>query len=104
MATYWIAFRLFEGTVQKQPYTARYEALVAAIDNLAAGPVWKDPPCFALFQSTASPMEVAEFCEGAIVQSHDMFLVYEIDTDSAVICGDIHDEDIFKVLPYVQKL
>ena len=77
---------------------------MAAIDNLATGPVWQDPPCFALFQSSALPTEVAEFCEGAIVKSHDMFLVYEIDTDTALICGHPRDEDVFKVLPYVRKL
>jgi hypothetical protein len=103
MSAYWITFRLNSGTVQGRSYDVRYEALTEAV-RLNASQWWRKPTAFIAFASDHNIETLANVCKRAIAPSHDMFLIRAMDRQSAIICGLNDDQDIFKLMPYLQPL
>ncbi|MET4067046.1 16S rRNA C1402 (ribose-2'-O) methylase RsmI [Bradyrhizobium sp. S3.2.6] len=102
MTVYWLTFRIHEATVGGRTYEKRYEALNDAVRTNCTQ-WWKDPTSFIAFESASTIKSLINALAGAVAESHDMFLIREMDTKSAGIYGKIVDQDIFKLMPYLQK-
>ena len=103
MAVYWITFRIAEKTINQRSYEERYEALQAAILG-RAGTCWSEPTSFVAFDSPQSIDQIATACKAAIAPSADLFLIRQMDTKAARICGANADRDIFKLMPYLKQI
>jgi hypothetical protein len=65
---------------------------------------WVEATSFLAFESGAAIMPLVAECKKAIAPSHDVFLMREMDRQSAVICGKNDDQAIFKLMPYLKKV
>jgi hypothetical protein len=103
MATYWLTFRLHEEKVSGSSYEQRYKALNDAIDKLSSM-WWIEPTSFILFESTQGIDAIAAACKKAIAPTHDVVLLRDLDTKSAVLVGTALDSDVYKLIPYLKKV
>ena len=103
MTVYWLTFRLENATIGGKTYEARYQALVDTLQKLTTR-WWVKPTSFFAFESASSIENIAVACKRAIAPSHDLFLVREMDTKNALICGNNDDADIFALMPYLKKV
>ena len=103
MATYWITFRIADATVSGRSYEERYNALVKLItDNSPKW--WGQTTSYLAFTWDQSIESIAGKCKAAIAPSHDLFLIREMDKQSARICGKNDDKDIYELVPYLQSI
>jgi hypothetical protein len=65
---------------------------------------WVEATSFLAFESGAAIMPLVAECKKAIAPSHDVFLMREMDRQSAVICGKNDGQAIFKLMPYLKKV
>jgi hypothetical protein len=103
MATFWLTFRIENRTVGGRSYDQRRDALYEAIRQHTKK-WWLKPTSFVAFESTQSIDAIADACRVAIAESHDLFLIREMDTKSAIICGNNDDRDIYILMPYLKTL
>jgi hypothetical protein len=103
MAVYWITFRISENTVNGRSYEDRYRALQEAVTRRATQ-FWDQPTSFLVFSSLAEIGTLASEFKRAIAPSHDLFLIREMDTKSAILCGNNQDRDIFGMMPYLKTM
>lgn len=103
MKTFWITFRIGDSLAGGRSYEQRYDAFMSVIAKYADD-YWDDPTSFAIFTSAANISEIAVDCRRAISPTYDMFLIRELDKQSAVVCGLGIDESIFRLMPYVKKI
>jgi hypothetical protein len=103
MAALWLTFRIADRTVGSLTYDDRLKALQEAV-RLRASKWWRKPTSFIAFESSEDIGTLASACKSAIAPSHDLFLIREMDRQSAIICGNNDDDDIFKLMPYLKKL
>jgi hypothetical protein len=103
MATYWITFRIADATVAGRSYEDRYNSLVKIItDNSATW--WGKTTSYLAFTWDESIDSIAAKCKAAIAPSQDLFLIREMDKQSARICGKNDDDDIYKLMPYLKSI
>jgi len=103
MTVYWITFRIAEKTINQRSYEERYEALQAAILG-PAGTYWSEPTSFVAFDSPQSIDQISSACKAAIAPSVDLFLIRQMDSRVARICGANADKDIFRLMPYLKQI
>jgi hypothetical protein len=103
MATYWMSFRLNDDRAHRPTYEQRYEALVNEIDA-SVSRYWAQTSSFFVFESSAAMAPLAAKFKAAISPQIDLFIMREMDTKNAVICGHNNDADIFVLMPYLKKV
>jgi hypothetical protein len=103
MAAYWITFRIADHNAGNRSYDDRYKDLQETI-RLRASKWWLKPTSFIAFESANDIDTLAAACKGAIAPNYDLFLIREMDTKSAIICGNNDDNDIYLLMPYLKKL
>lgn len=103
MSTVWLTFRLDARKIGSRNYDERREALYEAIAKHASK-WWLDPTSFVVFESSDHVETIAASCERAIAPTYDMFLIREMDTKTAVICGKVKNKEIFDLIPYLKEL
>lgn len=103
MATFWLSFRIEYKDVGGKSYEDRYTALT---DALAAvrGNFWEETSSFMIFESDLPIAQIAARAKAAIAPTHDLFVIRELDKQSAIGCGCINDQDLFVLMPYAKKL
>ena len=97
MTVYWLSFRLGNETTSKGSYADRYDALKLAL-GMASGEGWEEVTSFVVFESALSIDDVGQVAKGAIDPNVDLFLLREMERQSARICGNNGDPDISKLM------
>jgi hypothetical protein len=103
MSTYWLTFRIATETAGGKSYEARWDALYEAVRKLSNS-WWVEPTSFVLFESAHGIDTVAAHCQRAVAPAVDLVLVRELDTKSARVIGKVSDQNLFKLMPYLQKV
>lgn len=103
MATYWITFRIADVTVAGRSYEDRYNALVKIVTDTSPK-WWGQTTSYLAFTSDQSIGSIATKFKAAVAPSHDLFLLREMDKQSARICGKNDDRDIYDLMPYLQSI
>lgn len=103
MAVYWLTFRVENQSVGGRSYDVRRQSLYDTIRQRTSR-WWLKPTSFIAFESSHSIDALAAACQQAIAPSHDLFLIREMDTKSAIICGNNDDRDIYQLMPYLKTL
>ena len=109
MAVCWISFRIAKKDVGGKTYEQRYSALEQAIDDISTT-VWKETTSFIIFETSTSFETAANNFKATIAPSTDLFLMRQMETKKATICGKYDDEDIFDLMvdaegtTYLKKL
>jgi hypothetical protein len=103
MSIYWITFRIHYETIGGRSYEKRYDSLVAEIRG-SATTYWEEPTSFFALESSHDIDSLAAAFKQQIAPSHDMFLMRDMDHKDARICGAVHDQNIFKLMPYLRKV
>lgn len=65
---------------------------------------WTEPTSFIAFESSQSIETLMAKFKAKISPSHDLILMREMDTKSALITGQVQDQDIFELMPYLKKV
>lgn len=103
MTVYWLTFRLHEETMSGRSYEQRYEALYKAVDEHSSK-WWLDPTSFIALESQFGIGTIAAACKAAIAPSHDLVLIREMNTKSALLVGHTTSNTIFELMPYLKNL
>jgi hypothetical protein len=103
MTTYWITFRIADQTISGRDWSARYQALMDTIDQNSTK-WWTEPTSFVAFESASAIDALAREFKAAIAPSHDLFLMREIDTKSARICGLNNNATIYEFMDYLKAV
>jgi hypothetical protein len=103
MATYWITFRIADVTISGRSYEDRYNTLVKIVTENSTK-WWGQTTSYLAFTSSQEIGAVAAKFKGAIAPSHDLFLIREMDKQSARICGKNDDQDIYDLMPYLEVI
>lgn len=103
MAAFWLTFRIENRVVGGRTYDERRQALYDAIQQRTTK-WWLKPTSFIAFESSHSLGAIAAASKLAIAPSHDLFLMREMDTQNAIICGSNDDGDIYQLMPYLKLL
>ena len=103
MSAYWITFRIDDSSIGGRSYDKRYLALQDAVQS-SASKWWVESTSFIAFEAIADIAVLARAFKTAIAPSHDLFLIRQMDTQSAIICGKVNDKDIFNLMPYLKVL
>jgi len=101
MKTYWVSYRIAADTLGGRTYEDRYNALVDGITEISPT-WWGQTTSFYVFTSMQTIDAIAARLRPAIKPSHDLFLIRQLDTQAARICGKNEDQDIFTLIPYLQ--
>lgn len=101
MKTYWVSYRIADVTVDGRSYENRYNAFVDGITEILQT-WWSETTSYYAFTSPKGIGDVAARLKAAIKPSHDLFLLREMDARAARICGKNDDQNIFKLMPYLQ--
>lgn len=102
MATYWITFRIAYESVGGRSYDDRYDAFTEAIVANASN-YWAQTTSFYIIESSSSIDTLTETLKRKFAPSKDLFLIRQVDTKSAKICGQNEDNDIFIFMPYLKR-
>lgn len=100
MSVYELSFKIKDIPIEGKSATRRRGELYAMIDAMVipngdSSLIWKDTTSLAVFRSGRGIGEIAEKLKSVISQHHDLFLIKEFDTKSAIICGDVENSCIF---------
>ncbi len=95
---YFVAFRL----AQDSTHGSRYAALEGVLADAAGGKWWKDPTSFIVFRSALKIDEVANLVADAIRVSTDIAIIGTPDFKSARVVGDVEDDDLFELWPWIK--
>lgn len=102
MATYWITFRISYESVGGKSYDDRYDAFTSAVVANASSH-WAQTTSFYVIESTSSIDALTAILKREFAPSKDLFLIRQIDAKSAKICGQNDDNDIFTLMPYLER-
>lgn len=98
---YLVTFRL----KQNRTYQDRYDKLVSAIADVAAGyKTWEEPTSCVVLGSKYEIDPVAEHLKKAIDPNVDVILILKTDYKDARVVGTVEDDDIFALIPYAKKM
>jgi hypothetical protein len=103
MATFWLTFRIEDRNVGGRTYDDRRNALYEAVRTRASR-WWVKPTSYVAFESQHSLDDLAGACRSSISPAHDLFLIREMDSKNAIICGNNDDKDIYILMPYLRTL
>jgi hypothetical protein len=103
MATYWMTFRIDDEIVRGKDWKERYNALISAIDRNSTKS-WFETTSFVAFESLSSLDGLAYKFKAIIAPSCDMFLLTEMHSRSARLCGRITDQAIFDLMPFLEAV
>jgi hypothetical protein len=102
MTTYWITFRIAYETVGGRSYDDRYEAFTNTVVANASN-YWAQTTSFSVIESSLSIDTLTATLKREFSPSKDLFLIRQVDTKSAKICGQNDDNDIFTLMPYLER-
>lgn len=102
MATFWISFRIADGTVGGKTYETRYNAFIDQLRGYV-GAFWEETTSFVVFDTNQSIATMTAGLKAAIAPSADLFLIRQINAESAYIFGPVKDQAIFALMPYLKK-
>jgi len=100
MATYWVTFRIADKTVDGETYATRHKALTDTI-NLHCSNWWVESTSFLLFESKNTLDQLAGVLK-ASVSDEDLFLIRACEGANARIYGNVSDDDVFTLMPYLK--
>ncbi|MBZ3693255.1 hypothetical protein [Phyllobacterium calauticae] len=103
MATYWLSFTLDDRTIGGRDYSTRWNALYSAIHQISGANYWEKTTSFILFSADKTIEQVVSTAKNAVSPTYDLVLIRSLDTQSARIFGPNADDDIFALMPYLQK-
>lgn len=103
MAGYWLSFRLDAVAVGGRTYDERWDALYAAIHDLAGVDYWQETSSFIVFETDKTIDQIMTATKRAVAPSNDLVLVRALDSKNARIVGPNTDVDIFRLMPYLTK-
>jgi len=101
MSIFLVTFRIHSDAT----YAARYQSFQEALLKGCTG-YWRDPTSFVAVQSNET---IDAFCSRIYVHStfdatKDMYLVLDANVKTGRTRGNVVDQDIYKLLPFVIKL
>jgi hypothetical protein len=102
MARYWLSFTLDSRTVGGRDYDARWAAIYEAITGMSSN-WWLDTTAFAVFETDRTLDQVTTTVKGAVAPTYDLVLIRQLDNKGARIFGPFSDQDIFKLMPYLER-
>ena len=102
MAAYWITFRIAYESAGGRSYDDRYEAFTSAVVASASN-YWAQTTSFYVIESSSSIDALTATLKREFAPSKDLFLIRQVDTKSARICGQNDDNDIFTLMPYLER-
>jgi hypothetical protein len=104
MTSYWLSYRIADDIQHHPTYEQRYKALTDALSKHIDGLCWSETTSFIVFESHDDINAIAQSLESAIDTRYDLFLIRELERQSAIICGFNSDGEIHKLMPYLKKL
>ncbi|TCQ25055.1 hypothetical protein [Rhizobium sp. PP-CC-3G-465] len=102
MTTYWLSFTLDSRTISGKSYDDRWAALNTAINNISTN-WWRETTAFIVFETDANLSQIVSDIKAVVSSSYDIVLIRSLDTKSARIIGPVKDQDIFKLMPYLER-
>ena len=99
---YWITFRIAYETAAGRSYDDRYEAFTNAV-IASSSSYWAQTTSFYVIDSNISIDTLVATLKHEFSPSKDLFLIRQVDTKSARICGQNDDNDIFTLMPYLER-
>ena len=102
MDTFWLTFRIADATVGGKSYDDRYNA-VRDVVMRSTQRYWEPPTSFIMFESDVAIDVLADRLKAAISEQHDIFLIGMPMFQVAHIGGANDDEDIYKLLPFLEE-
>jgi hypothetical protein len=102
MAAFWLTFRLHGDKISGSSYEERYDALTTAVDKLSTQ-WWVEPTSFIAFESTQTIASIAAACKRAVAPTHDLVLIRQMDTQSALLVGQAAGATIYALMPYLKN-
>lgn len=75
MNIYWLSFRIAEVNTTKGDYSARYQALIDALESVVVGGWWVETSAFLVFRSAKSADEIAGLVKAVIATNQDIVLI-----------------------------
>lgn len=103
MAEYAISFRIQDKTVSGRTYDDRYNALIEAL-RLGTSRSWEETTAFVVISNSRTIDQVAAACKLAIAPSEDIVLILSVNTKAGRVIGNVQDQDLFVLIPFVQKV
>lgn len=97
-----LSFRIENTKVGSRDYNTRYTALTGYLTSIATT-LWDDSTSFLVFETESSINEILRECKKAIAPTHDLFFIRQVDFKLTYICGLVHDNSIFKLIPGAKK-
>ena len=104
MTAYWLSYRIADDLQHRRTYEQRYKDLIDALNKHIDGLCWSETTSFIVFKSHDDITTIAQSLGTAIDQSYDLFIIRELEKQSAIICGFNSDNEIHKLMPYLKKL
>lgn len=90
MDVYWVTFRIDNGIVNGRNYEARYDALIAAL-NEHCSDAWEEPTSFVLIKSNSSTSQIAASVKRAIATTHDLVVIGSMNYTGITAVGLVSD-------------
>lgn len=103
MARYWLSFTLDEATVGNRTYNARYKALYDTIHEISGTDYWEKTTSFIVFDTNKTIDQVTALVKKAVSPTYDLVLIRSLDVKAARIFGPNTNNNIFKLMPYLEK-
>lgn len=100
ISAYYLAFRIAEvGDCE-----ARYEALMACIEEATAGRWWLEPASFVVFSSELNAAALAQDISAVLDLDHDIAVLGKTEFKVVKIIGACSDSDIFELVPFAERI
>ncbi|WP_031371875.1 hypothetical protein [Lysobacter antibioticus] len=103
MATFWLSFRIAYETVGGKTYETRYNDFTNTLAGLRTK-YWEETSSFMIFESAFSIDQIATKAKAAFAPSTDIFVIRDLNRQTARACGNIKDQDLFVLAPYAKKV
>lgn len=103
MTKYWLSFRIADQTANGKTYNERYEAFKDSVEALSTT-LWNETTSFYVFESEFDINALSTVLQAEIDESVDLFLIRQLDSQSARICGANRDHSIFVLMPYLKQI
>jgi len=87
-----------------ETYSSRYDDFTKAVQKNATM-AWNDPTSCIIIQTTETlDAFAARLKASKFNASKDLFIVINTEVKAARICGQVVDQSIFKLLPFIKKV
>jgi hypothetical protein len=106
MAVYWLSFRLKDSDGYERTYNDRLsklnDELKASCGN--GSNWWFETSSFFIFETAESIDTIVTRIKRAIAVAADIVVIRAMDTKTGRVIGRCEDGDIFKLVPYLEKV